>query len=223
MSQSDSLPIPAEPVRVLSVKTGFPMVVRFLDQIQGLDTHWKGRTVPCDGPGECPATLHRTGVIWKGYAPVEVWEKDKELWRPWVLEVTSCLEERLRGRNIRGETWALERDDNGKGKRSVLVGVYCETVDPNDIRPTFEILPVLLRIYNCSSLRLGVKNLLPGKVMLSVTHGKPPALPKQFETPTEPSNDPAEVEKMAKALEIIRKRASHFGPTEKINGNGQPH
>jgi len=96
------------PVRVVSVPIEIPLVVRFLGPVMGLETHWKSsRTIPCPGVDTCPPALHRLGTIWRGYSAAESWDDAAHVWRPSVLEVTECLEETLRGRDLRGEVWAL--------------------------------------------------------------------------------------------------------------------
>jgi len=223
MLQSESPRAPLEPVRVLSVPEGIPIVVRFLADVVGLDTHWKsGRTIPCPGVEECAPTVHRLGVIWRGYSPVEAWEASKGVWRPWVLEVTEALEERLRGRFLRGETWSLHRTEQ-KGRTSAVIGVYCEKTAPDEVRPAFEVEPVLRRIFHCGSLRLGTRNPLPPKIMLEALPGKAPTLPAdlaQAGTGNEEAKDREQAFEMWKRFRS--REGAHNGqmPGEK---NGKQH
>ena len=223
MSQADApRPAPLEPVRVLSVPEGIPICVRFLGPILGLDTHWKNGTKPCPGEDECPPTIHRLGIIWRGYAPVESWENSRQVWRPWVLEVTEALEETLRGRQLRGETWLLERTRE-KGRTAAVIGVYCEAMLPDDVRPGFDVEPVLRRIFHCGKLRLGTRNPVPAKVMLEVMPGKPPVLPGEQAQPERVEEDN---EKRQQALELMRKFYKRHGmtsPNGQESKNGQVH
>src|SRR6266567_598198 len=167
------------PVQVLSVPENLPIVVRFLGPYRGLVVHWKsGRSEPCDGPGECNASLHRLPPIWKGYAPVEQWDGPAKLWRPAALEVTGNLEEVLRDRELRGEVWTLLRRTK-KGKTDPVQGVFCERLSDNKLSAFFDVVPVLLRLFNRTSLRLDVPNFTAPKVILEAVAGDAPKLPPE--------------------------------------------
>lgn len=215
MSESRSAPIGPEPVRVLSVPSGIPVCVRFLGPIRGLDTHWKaGGTVPCKGADECPIALHRLGVIWRGYSPVEAWEASKRVWRPYVLEVTEALEERLRGRELRGETWSLHRVEE-KGKSAAVAGVYCETIESAELREAFDVEPILRRLFHCGPLRLDTRNPLPPKLLLEALPGKAPNLPEDLRPEVSAET---EKEERAKAAELWKKLRARGVPSQ----NGAP-
>jgi hypothetical protein len=162
---------------VLSVPEGIPLSCLFLAGYQGLDTHRKGRdTIPCDGPGECSHCKHKSGIIWKGYAPIHAWDQTSRLWHPFVLELTESLEEELRGRDLRGEVWSLWRC--GKGlPNDPVTGLFAERRRENDVSPAFDIVPVLLRMYHVSSLRLGRPNSMPPKICLEAVAAPAPKLP----------------------------------------------
>lgn len=172
-------------VQVVEVKPSVPITVRFLGPCQGLLTHWHaGRSHPCPGPGECPQAIHRARTVWRGYAPAEVWDESARLWRPGVQPITEALEEVLRGRTLRGEVWILARSQEGK-KSGPLEGVYCERQQEECLSACFDILPVLLRFYHCSTLLLGVANPMPAKLTLEAAAGPAPRLPADM-LPTEP-------------------------------------
>ncbi len=176
---------PVRPVQVLSIKTGVPVVVRFLSGYGGILTHYAGK-VPtwCAGPGVCPATEHKKKLIWKGYAPVHSWLKSAGQWQPDVLEITERLEEVLRGRDLRGEVWLLERRGEGH-KSDPLFGAFCSRADLSEIGPTFDPLPVVQRLYHAPALQFGAANPMPPKVLLPNVAGVAPVLPRQLEG-TEP-------------------------------------
>jgi len=208
------------PVEVFSVEPGTATFYRFLADLQGLHTHWNGkRTVPCDGEGDCPASLHRTRIIFKAYAPAELWKPAERHWLPGVLEATEALEEQLRGRHLRGEVWMLKRGGDGR-KSDPVFGVYSETFAEERLRPAFDIRPVLLRFYHVSHLVLGVENLLPAKLLLDPSHGDQPKLPLVLEPtePPEPSKEEMERLKTLAGKMSERFRATARPDTAESNG-----
>jgi len=189
----------ALPVEIFSVQPGTATFYRFLDNLQGLNTHWNGkRTVPCDGEGTCPASLHRGRTIFKAYAPAELWKPAERHWLPGVLEATEALEEQLRGRQLRGEVWMLKRGGEGR-KDDPVFGVYSETYNGENLRPAFDIVPVLLRFYHVPRLVLGVENALPAKLLLDPAQGDQPKLPFILEPSDPPRPDQEEIDRL-KAL-----------------------
>lgn len=203
------------PVLVLSVPELAPIVVRFLGPYLGMLTHWRsGRSVPCDGPDECPTSLHRLGTIWKGYCPVQLWEEVGRVWRPHVLEVTETLEELLRGRELRGEVWNLWRSQD-KGARGSVTGLFCESHADRQLSKSFDILPVLLRLFHRSTLKLGHANPLPPRVVLEAQSGDAPTLPAEIAA----SAAPIDMEKQrAEARETWRRLREEQARKER---NGQ--
>jgi hypothetical protein len=95
---------------------------------------------------------------------------------PAVLEMTSSGEEFVRARDLRGETWHWSREGDG-GKRAPVIGLFCERIEEALCRPTFDILPVLLRFFGVRAIRLGVPNPTPPRVVLESQAGLPPQLP----------------------------------------------
>jgi hypothetical protein len=176
----------SSPVRVLSVPAGIPVTCLFLAGYQGLDTHRKsGETIPCPGREECKECRNRAGIIWKGYAPVHVWDSVSRLWHPFVLELTESLEEELRPRDLVGEVWRLARIGPGH-KNDPVTGEFIERREGNKVPAAFDIVPVLLRMYHVSSIRLGRPNSLPPKVCLEAVAGDAPKLPEGEEDTSTP-------------------------------------
>lgn len=161
-------------VSVLRVPKVGAICVRFLGSYTGAILHYlKDGSIPCDGDGACPATLHKTKSIWRGWAPVEQFERSTGKWWPEVLEITEYLEEQLHGRALRGETWALGRYVQSKKKGKVW-GQYLEQAEPEGLRPAFDILPILLRLFHVLSIRLGVSNPVPRRLFMQPAEGETP-------------------------------------------------
>jgi hypothetical protein len=178
-------------VQVVQIPANVPVTVRFLAGYQGLLTHWlNGRSWPCAGPVDCPAAQHRARTLWRGYAPGETWDQTQRLWFPGVVPLTEALEEVLRGRELRGEVWLLTRHQEGK-KQGTVEGMYCETQEEATVSQPFDIVPILLRFYHCSSLLLGVPNPMPAKVVIPPAAAPAPKLPAGLEqaAPTEATQE----------------------------------
>jgi hypothetical protein len=202
-----------QPVEVFSVQPGSPAFYRFLGDLIGLNTHWNGkRTVPCDGEGRCPSGLHRTRLIFKAYAPAELWVPAAKHWIPGVMEATEHLEELLRGRPLRGEVWLLSRAGQGR-KNDPVAGVYCETFNGDALRLAFDILPVLLRFYHVRELVLGVENTLPPKILLEASVGNAPTLPFSLEPTAPPAATQEQIEQIRAMAGQLGKRFSSTSST----------
>lgn len=161
-------------VRVLSVAEGEASVVRFLGGYDGAIMHYVGgRARPCQGERECPAPIHRQETFWRGWAAVEEWSEQAQVWFPAVLVITAHLEEILRGRALRGEVWALTRR-TGKKRGNAVDGLFLEQRDPSQLRGSFEWKSILLRLYNLRDFPLGVRNPTPPRVMLEASTDAPP-------------------------------------------------
>jgi hypothetical protein len=222
-----SSPSPA-PVKVLSVPESMPITVRFLANLQGLDTHWINGTVPCPGREECPPANHRRGVIWKGYAAVQAWDEIRRLWVPFVLEITECAEEYLRDRELRAEVWTLFRAEK-KGKTDAVVALYCGQVDEEKLSPPFDIVPVLCRVFHVDKLKLGRPNPIAPRLLLEPVAGEAPPMPTELLQLGTPENTK---EDMERARELLRKfKERGYKPEVKTEGqddkrherNGQTH
>lgn len=163
-----------QPIRVLSIKDAQPVVVRFLDQYQGLVLHWKaGGSVPCEGEHSCPQAVHRCRIFWRGYAPSQVWLPSRKGWLPCVLEITERLEQLLAGRQLRGEIWKLWRP-RVKKTGSPVLGEYQETQHPELLPAAIDIEPVLIRLFHCTHLLLGAENPIPAPLLGDLTPGFAP-------------------------------------------------
>lgn len=207
-------------VRVLSVPLGAPVVVRFLGPVQGLLLHWHGgRSVPCQGQGDCPATIHRSRTLWRGYGPVEGWDEPWRLWRPAVLEVTEGLEEYLRGRTLRGEVWQLVRD-GALGKRAPVEGVFCEALDDGKVSPWFDPLPVLQRFYHTTAISLGALNPLPPRTTLPAVGGAAPNLPEAIR-PAPAEQVSSQRQRRIRDMVEEQERERRRGQTGEPSSNGQ--
>lgn len=161
-------------VSVLRVPKVVPICVRFLGTYTGTILHYNREgSIPCDGDGACPTALHKLKSIWRGYAPVEQLDRASQKWWPEVLEITEYAEEQLHGRALRGEVFVLGRYTNAKKKGKVWCQ-YLENADPAQLRPAFDILPVVLRLYHVLSMRLGVPNPVPRRVFMEPVEGPTP-------------------------------------------------
>lgn len=211
---------PSSPVQVLSVPVNLPVCVRFLGPVLGLDTHWRsGRTIPCPGPDECPVSLHRTALIWKGYGPVEAWESSCRHWRSFVLEVTESLEEDLRGRDLRGEVWQLHRMQKS-GKTDPVAGIFCERLPEHSLSKTFDIVPVLLRLFHVPRLTLGTRNPMPPKVVIEPVEGNPPNLPLELQQAEKPQDAGRKMEDARELWRRLREEQSRRPAAKETSLNG---
>jgi len=197
-------PSASAPVTVLAVPERLPLVVRFLGPVRGLELHWhQKRPVPCAGAADCPQSIHRTSIIWKGYAAVQLWDPAAKLWRAHALAVTSHLEERLRGRDLRGEVWSVWRDGE-RGKNDPVYGVLCERLDPSTLTPAFDLLPILLRLYHVRSLRLDIPNETPARIVVAPTADAPPHIPADLVPEVEGSESPEDRERLRQLWRELR-------------------
>jgi hypothetical protein len=163
------------PLRVLRVDPGQVIHLRTLSgDYGGLLTHFlRGRSHYCPGE-ECFPSNHKSETYWKGYAPVEAWDRAASLWIPWVLEITERLELDLRGSFCRAQTWKVSRlPQTGKAKTPVIAELIEEN-RPDSVPPAFDVVPVLLTLYHVARIRLDVKNPLPPRTLLPPSQGAPP-------------------------------------------------
>lgn len=192
-------------VNILSIPVAPPVHVKFLGPLRGLLTHFHGkRSHACLGQGECPQTIHRSGTFFKSYAPVEWWLPQSGRWRKAVLEATANLEEYLRGRKLRGEVWLLSREDPTK-KMSPVIGAYCETLPDNQLSQAFDIEPILLRVYHCTSLKLDVTNPMPSQVWMADSADAPPTVPADIQPLPKPQEDPEQRKRIHEMLQDAKR------------------
>lgn len=204
-------------VRILSVKFNHPLTVRFLAGYVGMLTHYRARTIPCLDEERCPPALHKTRTTWKGYAPVDEWDRTTEMWVPGVLEITESLEHFLVGRKLRGEVWGLTR--KGPQKKDPVLGLFSETMDPGFLPESFDVVAVLKRFYHEEHLVLGIPNPIPRPVLLRPRQGPAPKLLGEM-TSTRPEDlpvDPRVKEAFREQLKAFRKAGAEGGQAR--NGN----
>jgi hypothetical protein len=129
-----------------------------------------------------------------------MWEKPQRLWFPRVLEVTGNLEETLRDRELRGETWTLFRTVK-KGKTDPVQGVFCERISEDRLSAWFDLVPVLQRLFNKQSLKLDVPNFQAPRVILAPTPGDAPKIPQELMPQAPAPPDPETVKSFREMLE----------------------
>lgn len=192
------------PVRVLRVLEDQSHVVRFLAGYAGCLLHFHGKHYhPCLGPVDCPLVLHKAKSLWRGWAPILHWEELTQLWWPMVLEITESLEEALRGRQLRGESWALTRPRT-KAVGSPVLGIYLERVNAAELPKPFDIRPILQRVYHSPGIELGTPNPMPPKTVLGPIEGP---LPEVWASAMEEGKQPEE----RMSSEEFRKRLAGIG------------
>lgn len=178
-SMSVSVPTPSggrgQSVSILKLAPNKTRVVLFLGPLRGSRQHWsRNRTVPC--LGDSPACQHHKDPLrFFAYAPVQAYESATGLWAPYVLQCTSNLEQQLRGRVIRGEVWALTREQH-EHNRGAITGKYLQTQPLDTLSEPFDVVPTLLNAFGCTFIPLDTDNPFPDKLVL-------PAVALDLETP----------------------------------------
>ena len=196
------------PIRIESPRIHETLVVAFLGAYGGLQTHyWQRQTVACLGDDECPPAYHRSRLIWKGYAPVQVFVKSSGLWMLAALEITEGAEHLLRGRDLVGEVWMFSRV--GNKKNGAVTGVFCERMPVLQLQPTFDLLTVLRRFYRAPRLELDAANTLVPRLYATPAAGYVPECVAAV--------IPAPVDDAA-ALEEKKKLQEHLREEMKKNG-----
>jgi hypothetical protein len=203
------------PVRILRVGEGESHLIRFLAGYAGCIIHYyNGAYVPCLGVVDCDPRIHRCRELWRGWAPAQTWEELSNLWWPVVLEITEALEEVLRGRQLRGEAWALTRP-TVKKKGSPILGVFVDKLEGDKLPRPFDILPILQRAYHMPGIQLGIKNPTPPKLILGPSDLPPPELWKEA---MEETSKPQEQMSSAEFRERLKKIGINLGENGKHNG-----
>lgn len=170
---------PMRALRVLSIAPATTYHVMFLaDEYGGCFTHYKKKSHYCKGT-DCPAWLHNCGdTTWKGYAPVVVWNSARNVWMPWVLEMTESLELDLRGILRRGQIWEIWRDPLGKKSTPVEGKLLEEDRDASRIPKAFDIVPVLRGLYHLTQIDLTSRNPMPPRTLVEDIPDDGPAILK---------------------------------------------
>jgi len=185
---------PGAPVQVLRVPAWDSHVVLFLAPLHGQLGHWeRGRIVSCPGGQLCAAKHAHQKLFWYGYAPIYYLDPRTRKFDPWVLEVTSNMEERLRGRDLVGEVWVLTRD-TGKGTSGEVWGEYLETRPKDQIPKPFSIEEPVKRMTGARVFYPHSPNPTPPAVCPEREEVPLPDLQK-FAPPVEPVLPPEEIRK----------------------------
>lgn len=200
-AHAKKMPVATRRLQTWRIEEGSRHYVRFLAySALGMYTHWYNkRSNYCKGE-HCNPIMHRVDPVWKGYAPVERWDKESNLWLPEVLEVTENLELDLRGQCARGQVWDLYRELKKDRKQMPVVGVLVEERDPDLFPLAFDILPVLKALYHTSDIRLVHENPMPSRIFLPSSGGDAPG-PIAAETRAKEAKGRAEQEASQKRLE----------------------
>lgn len=181
---------PVHPILLLKVPRSLPVWVRFLGPLRQLGTHKQGdQPLVCWGDDDCDPKRHKLPYRSKWYAPAQQWIADKQVWRRTVIEVTEALERTLRGKKLRGQVWCLFRKPKSLLPKQIH-GEQEESLPDGSLPPTFNVDPVLYRVYNETSLPEPASNLLNERPMTEDQAGPGPRrLAPQARDP-EPEEEP---------------------------------
>lgn len=193
-------------IRILSPKVARPITSLFLGPCYGLMLHWSAKGPKlCRGEGQCPASLHKDTVYWKGFWPAEQWDSVNEAWIPSVLETTEHAEHPLQGRPVRGELWLWTID--GPKANSPMIGRFLERFGESDLSPVFDVRPILIRFFHCIDLPASVANPIPPPTVATPRTGRPPSLHVHQQT----ASDPGEPMNRTTFEELRKKLAGEVG------------
>jgi|SRR5579864_57661 len=197
-------------VRVYRVEPGTTCFARTLSkEVGGLFTHFvRNRSHYCPGEG-CQPLYHRTDIVWKGYAAVELYNIARKKWTPAVLEVTEHMELDLRDIYARGQIWELYRHTQTAKKSTPVMAKLHEEKDPASMPPCFDIVPVLKHLYHVHRIDLTKKNPLPSRVYVTESDDAPP---QALEPKKEERFQGSFAEEAARRRQEMAKRKT---PTEK--------
>lgn len=208
------LPGAALALRITAVpQDGTAITVRFLGNYLGIHTHWSGKSsVPCCQ--ECPNTLHRGKVVWKGFGAVERWRDEPYCdWEPTVLEITERLDESLYGLELRGQVYQLGRTLGAHSKPEVTATHLGQDVE--NLSPCFDARPVVERMYRpATPIVWGLRPLCPPRMFVSpVKAPRPPFIPSaQVESPPVRSAAEMQDERLQiKAMGILMRKGRYPG------------
>lgn len=189
------------PLKVFRVDPGQTVTVRMLSKSYGgLFTHWaRGRSHYCN-PDGCDGTLHKTERFWKGYAAADIWNRQRALWFPVVLEITEHTELDLRQVYKRGQVWELERPAQAKSKKGPVRAWLIESRDPAQVPPAHEIVPVLRHLYHVDCIDLESSNPMPDRVYVEPSADPGPAARHDGDKPLSPEERKAVWEQVRKGM-----------------------
>lgn len=140
----------------------------------GCYTHWiDGRSRYCD-PAGCRYKCRTEERYWKSYAAAGVFDPDRELYIPVVLEITERLELDLRGVAKRGQRWKLSRAPQDGPSEKPIRGVLDGERLPSETPMAFDVLPVVRRLYHVEALALTQACPLPSIIRVEAHQGDKP-------------------------------------------------
>jgi len=177
-------------VRVERAKVGQPLTIAPRGPWRGLYAHYNGkRSVPCFG-NDCPN--HTKEPIWYGFMPVVLISQDALGMRQAIAELTEHAAAKLVGVQLRGIVLKLFRAKLNK-ESAVDVDFLPETVREASLPPSFDVAPILSRLYRSDRpLPLDAQAppfpMLPRvKGIIVETYSSP--IPEERDTPKPLSND----------------------------------
>lgn len=170
----------------------------------GLYTHWiKDKSRYCD-PRGCRFNCDREEKFWKSYAPTLVFEPDRELWIPAVLEISERLELDFRGHAQRGQVWSVSRAPQSGESHTPVRGQLQEERKPSCTPPAFDHLPILCALYHSDAISLTKACPLPDKFRVEACNGERPKALKTAEEERE-----AKLKQVAEAASHAPERNGH--------------
>jgi len=189
-------------LRVQRVPDGQPLAVVFLFDLRGLLAHYKksGSTLCWSATRPC-SLCDRGAPQYQAYAPIEAWDPVSKVWMPRVLEITGTLEERLRGRELRGEEWLLWKD-KGPSRRRTFHCTFTQKRDVDVVPQAFGIEGTLKRLYRTLELPPWCLNPLPTTEWVQKSQAPPPLMPQSIMAPPEVVSPPTP-EQIAKLRAFI--------------------
>jgi hypothetical protein len=192
VAKRPSVPISADqgerfPLRVLRLDPGEKLTVVFRTaRVTGLFTHFtKGRSRYCD-PACCAWGCPKAERCWKGYDLVDAHDVRKNIWVPWVLEITEHLELDLRGLYSRGQVWELSCGEQSKEHRSPVTGKFLGVASADQVGPPMPFESTLRSLYHVERIALDERNPMPDRILVVARKG-----PLKLEKPklAEPSEE----------------------------------
>ncbi len=192
MQPQQAGPQSPRPIRIVSAPQRGPITVCFASEIDGVLTHWpRGRSELCAGEGACPASVHRGHTVWKGFAAGWQWDRTEKLWIACVLEITECGEESLRGLELVGAVYEMER--KGRGRKNDPVQLkFVQQRDEAELNTGFPFHRVVERAYHTDHCLWGVPNPLPPREIQGPVSAKGPYASAKPPKPKKPGMTTAE-------------------------------
>lgn len=158
-------------IELRAVPKAGPIVVRFLSHPRYILTHYsqKTKTWPC--PGESCSNHARP--ILKGYAPALEWSPQRGAWIPIVHELTESAIAIVGPSPLLGVCWEFCRINVGRKVRQVT-GFQLESLPLCEVVETWDVVPIIERVYRTSNIEWDVSPLLFQKMTAPEIFGSPP-------------------------------------------------